>query len=303
MSTIETASTVFGIPVRRFGNFDTEQGKYVHILRMKINEIQRGFQKEGEMFYNKSAFKEFMIKNRIKSPQTYGYMTNMTQWDDFWSKQKDLKEFVFKPNHLSQGKFIHVMKRIDDKLVEHNGAVHDEPYFKSVAQTIMNGRHVYKGIMLEETVHSHPDLKKWYGVEEGIADMRLYALYDKILYGKLRLPAKRSGYYSNTGRDAPAFHINVDGIVDNSYMMDNTITIHPDTNKNFKGEKVPFWDKFYQTGLVVAKLFKIPFHSIDLTIDETGEATVIESEKIPFLGHYTVKGAVEMLNLIKKYGG
>jgi len=301
-SSVDIASSLFDVPVRRHGNFDTEEARYVHLLRVAVNELQREFQKEGDIFYDKIKFKEKLAKSRMKVPMTYAYMTHIDQFESFWKGQKSIEEFVFKPNHLSQGKYVHVIHKENEQYVEIDGSIRSKKYFRQISEKILAEKHARKGIIMEEVIHSHPDLTKLQG-NDGLVDMRLYFLYDVLLFGKLRFPCKLSNFYGNTGRHATAVFVGDDGIIKNTSLMDNTTTSHPDTNINMDGMKVPFWDEFHQTGLIVAKLFKIPFHSVDMTVDRDGNGVVCEAEKIPFLAHFTKRGCVELINIIQENSG
>ena len=297
---VQVASNLFGIPVNRFGNFDTEQAKYVHILRMKINELQQGF-RDGEVFYDKMGFKEIMLKARIHAPKTYSYIKNSNDFPHFWDSIKDVTEFVYKPNHLSQGRHIHVIKVINGEYIEMDGTIRTKEFFEKLSIEILSGHHIYKGLILEERIRSHPQLQEWYG-NEGIADLRAYVLGDRYLFGKLRLPSKLSHGFANTARSATACYVDENGIIqDGSPFMDNVSAIHPDTKKNLTGIQIPHWNKFFGTIVQVSKLFKIPFHSVDLTVNQDGIPTVIESEKIPYLTHFTKRGAIELTEKVDNF--
>lgn len=310
-SSVSLASQMFNIPVRKHGNFATAQAKFVHLLRLKVNELQRPYSDESDIFYDKMAFKENLVKSRLRTPGTYAFIREVKDFDSFWKRQldnEDIEEFVIKPNHLSQGRHVYVLKknydeyldpkRPDDGYIprytytEIDGTKRNKKYFREVAKSILHG-HRIGGLMMEEVIHSHPDYTKWQG-NPGIADLRAYVLYDSFLYGKLRLPTKKSSYYGNTGRNAFACFVNSDGVIDETDLMDNVGIVHPDTKINLKGEKLPFWDKMYSMIISVAKLFRIPFHSVDLTIEENGMACCIESERIPYLSHFTKRGALEL---------
>ena len=303
-SSIGMVEKIMNIKVRQFINFPDEQSKFVHQLRTKISEIQRPNQKEGEIFYDKIAFKREIDGLRLPVPKTYSSIQNLKDFQLLWDGQKDLTEFVFKPNHLSQGLHIHSVKKTGpDQYTELNGTTHDTKYFRLLTQKILERPHVHKAVLLEEMIHSHPDFKKWY-VYDGIMDMRIYCLYDTILCGKMRLPTKSSQGYGNTGRNGCAVFINPStGIIEDPGWMDNIVTKHPDLGITLVGEKVPFWKEMCQTATVVAKHFKLPFHSVDMTVNENGVPIIIEGEKIPLLSHFTKKGSVEVMDLIKKYSG
>jgi hypothetical protein len=301
-TSLNIASSMFKIPIRKYGNFATEQAMFVHKLRQKVNQIQYGFHEEGMIFYNKIKFKETMEKARIKIPKTYAYINDFSDFDSFWKAQKDLDEFVFKPNHLSQGKHIHVVHKEDGKYFDIDGKPRSTMYFRDLAEKILKGRHAHRGLIMEEVIHCHEKLVEWYD-NKGIADFRIYCAYDTLMYGKLRLPTARSGFLGNTGKSAVAFFIDKDGVICESDLMSNIDTKHPDTQIKLIGQRIPYWDDIETIVLTVAKMFKIPFHSVDLTINDKGEVIVIEAEKIPLLRHFTKRGCIELMQYFDERRG
>jgi len=248
------------------------------------------------------AFKKF-ISGTVKIPNTYSFLTDLKDYDTFWKAQEGLKEFVFKPNHLSCGKFIYVLQRDGKRLIEHDGTpIRDERFRNITTQVLLTPSIRRPAVMLEETIHSHPEIRKFWGTDQGIGDMRLFILYDEILYGKLRMPAKQSRYYANVTRNAPCIHVSNTGIIEDTYIMDNTLRAHPDVpDRNLIGLEMPFWKQFAEAGTTIAKLFKVPFHSVDLTVDEKGEAVVIESEFTPTLTHITPRGFAEIMKIVQDH--
>lgn len=273
------------------------------MLRERINHLQRGFYDEGKIFYSKIKFKETLIKHRLKVPETYSYIRSMNDWDSFWAAQEGLEEFVFKPNHLSQGRNIFVLKKDKEgNLVEPDGVIRTPDYLQKIAGRMLNGNHAMRGLLMEEVIHSHRSFVEFYE-NDGIADMRMYMLYDVPIFGKLRLPTKASNYYGNTGRNAAAYFVSSTGEIEETDLFNNCSKYHPDTKKMIVERECPYWKQMSDMGVAVAKIFNVPFHSVDMTVNQDGEVVVIEAEKIPLLSHFTKKGSLYVMDLIKEYSG
>jgi hypothetical protein len=269
-------------------------------LRIIIKNLQHDFLSERYLFNDKMKFKE-LVSGIVKTPKTYAFITDLKDYDSFWQAQEGLSEFVFKPNHLSRGRFIYVLQKEHGRLVEHDGAAMRPMYFEDIAKQVLlcpaiTSRH---GVIMEEVIHSHPKIRELWGDDRGIGDMRLFMLYDKILFGKLRMPSKKSRYYANVSRGAPVVHVNNKGIIEYNNVSYNNLRAHPDIpDRSLVGLDLPFWNQFEEAGIAVAKMFKVPFHSVDLTVNESGTAIVLESEFLPDLSYITPQGARFIINQI-----
>lgn len=307
-SSVNMASKLFHLSIKGVDDLSDHQ-KAVRKLRATINKIQGAYPKEGELFYDKIGFKTKLTKSKVRVPKTYSYMNTYNKdtfnedFDKFWDVTNSLNEFIFKPNHLSQGRHVYSIHKINDKLYEPDDKEITKEQLKKVTAGILKGKHVYKGFMIEELINSHPSLKELHG-QNGIADMRIYMLYDVPIFGKLRLPTKLSHGYGNTGRNAVAVYCNFSTMkFEESNTMNNIVRIHPDTGTNLIGKPIPFGTEMVNVATVVSKLFDIPFHSVDMTVNEKGEVIVIEGEKIPLLSHFTPAGVTKIMELINLYSG
>jgi len=304
VSSVSKAANDMGIKVRGVSDL-SEQQKFVRILRSAVADLQRGHSKEGEVFYNKMRFKERLAKARIRIPETYGYLRRYKEEDykTFWAGIEGKDSFVYKPNHLSQGRHIYSIQIVDGQMLEPDGAIRTADFFEKTTKKILNGRHVHRGVYMEERLYCHESLREWYD-SDGIADLRVYMLCDVPLYGKLRLPTKKSHGYGNTGRNATAYYVDFETMeIGETRFMSNISRTHPDTGVNLIGESMPFCQEFINASVRVAKLFKLPFHSVDMTVNEKGEVVVIEGEKIPLLRHFTKSGVIDLLQKMEDYTG
>lgn len=282
----------------------------VHQLRQKVNEINNvspARMDDKKIFYNKEQFKGRLRRNGIKTPETYLFIERAEDAPKVIERIKELglQEFVIKPNHLSQGRGIVVLKKRSKRGYEEpDGTLwYLTDIEDKVASLLDTTPSVNKGLLLEERIHTHPDLNRWNPYPETIIDIRTYCLWSVVQFGKMRIPSKASRGLANTGRQGIAMHISDEGVVGDVGFMTNTVDKHPEMGINLKGEKVPFWDKIELTAIRVSKCFHLKFHSADLTIDENGDCVVCEGEAIPWLGSMTAGCCHFFLNQIKKYSG
>lgn len=271
----------------------------VHQLRKKVHDVQKPYTKEGNIFYDKILFKNFISSKGVRTPKTYLHITNDNIQDIEKIHQYD--EFVLKPNRGACGIDIYTLTKLNPDLYQEiSGRQHAWHFIDGKTRQI-NTIQFSGGVIIEEAIHNPKVFDQFLNGIPGICDMRFYMLNDNILFGKLRVPTIASEGYANTGRKAMAFFVDTKGIITEQGIFNNTSVNHPDLNRSFEGTKVPYWDQFTSTAIQVAKLFKLAFHSVDLTIDVTGEGTVIESEKIPLLNHFTSHGCDVMIKHLDEY--
>jgi len=236
-------------------------------------------------FDDKQGVKKTLEAYGIRTPKTHGFLREVSGFAEFWKCQEQLKEFVFKPNALSAGMHVHVVKKRRGEYLELDGATHDSSYYEDEAfEILMNNPRTTPGVMMEETIHTHKKITDLYGVRTGIADIRLFVVNDLVRLGWMRTPCKASGYMSNWCKGAVTYFISTDGkIIDGTELMTDYRSKHPDTDKNPTGKSLPFWKQIMRTAEKVALAFTEPFHTIDLTVNEDGDVVVIEGEEHPDL--------------------
>lgn len=276
-----------------------------YTLSHKIDTIQHPFKSEHRLFFNKIAFKTRLQSYGVRTPLTFSYITDDRLFDKLWAAQVPLSNFVLKPNHLGNGKGVYVITKKDGQYLEIDGTPIPDPYnyFKQISKTILlHSNHKYKGLILEEKIDTHPKIKAIYGMDRGIADIRLFMMFDKYAFGRFRTPTKDSRYYANFGRGGAVFYIDENGrIADGRSIFRNHSVEHPDTHKNLVGAKVPFWKEIIEEAVKASKLFKIPYHTIDLTVNTDGKPVIIEGESMPGLKDLTPYGTKYMLDTIDKH--
>jgi len=275
-----------------------------------IRRVDRCFEGESKIFYDKLGFKKMMNENNILTPKTYAIVDRKKRLEKFWDEVKELDTFVLKPDRMSEGRGIRVLEKTDNPEIwrEMNGdnisvdTIHKE--IIGHLNRMTNNRRVRgdrNKVFAEERIFVHKSLKD-FSIYNGIVDFRVYVMIDQkfkkkeVLYAKMRCPNKESGGMGNTAKGATALFIDVDGVVKDSDIFNNVTTKYKKTN--YSGVKMPMWDKVKERAEEVGALFKSPFHSVDMTVNEDGEVVVIESEKIPLLRYFMDAEAERITNRI-----
>lgn len=242
----------------------------------------------------------------IRTPITYAYLYKNSTDEKIYEIQQ-LNEFIMKPNFAAQGLDVYCVEKIQTKngikYREIDGRIHDWSFIIGKIKYMIK---IHKFVLVEERIHNPSYFHPFLNGIDGIVDIRLYIVDDEIMFGKVRVPIRKSEGYANTGRKATAMFIGPDGIIQEDHIFDNTSPIHPETGLDFIGRRIPMWDSLHRTADIIAKNIAIPFHSIDITLGLTADKTqgnpvIIESEKIPLLSHFTPTGCEVMINRIEQY--
>lgn len=252
-------------------------------LRRMIFSINSKTQKRGDFIQNKYSFRK-KVSGKVLTPEIYYFGTNLIE---IKKKMMQLDEFVMKPNHLSRGIGIRVLKRENDKFVDINGDVLSVDDLIDECKIIINKRRygTTRAIILEKVIHSN---KKFNCI--GIADIRMIYYKKRIIFAVARIPSKKSMGYGNIVRGA-----NWGAVIGGVYMSDDRFN-HPTINHG----KLPFWKEMVSAGETVTKLYGITFQAVDLTVDESGKVIVIESERMPQIEYYLSDQGVDWIQKVIK---
>ena len=268
--------------------YKTEQSRNIppelRLLKFKILKLNARTRNANDYIQSKHHFKQ-KVKNFVTVPKTY-YIGN--DLEAIRRHLLTLDEFVLKPNHLSQGIGVRLLNRIGNVFNDINGDVLtiddiiDECRILLGVQRFQGDRE----IMIEERIRSHPDL---IGLRDGIADIRMIYYRKNFLMCIARFPSDKSNGYGNVSRGADLGYVFNDGYFVDDIRFKNA-TIHHG--------KLPHFDNLANTGRKVATLFGIAFQSIDMTIIETGEVIVIESEALAQLEYNLAPQGIDWLNSV-----
>jgi len=256
----------------------------------RIQKVDQHFSKQSDIFYDKIKFSKELKSHGIRVPEVYAVMNHEGQWDAFWEAASKYDTLVVKPNRLSRGRSVHIIEKTDNPniWVQADGSKVARDFIRAEALGIVNHRKTWC-FFAEERIFCN-DWFNTYKYGKGIVDFRIYMLDDNVLYAKMRCPSKQSGGLANTSKHGIAMFVK-NGVITSTDKFKNCTVVHPDIKIDRTGTKIPFWKDIEATAVKVAKIFSSPFHSVDLTVNEDGEVVVIEAEKIPTLGHFSIDEA------------
>lgn len=252
-------------------------------LQGVINRINKQSCKPQDFIQNKYHFSQ-KIKHVVKIPEIYAYTTYPEKVGKWLEKETDITDFVIKPNHLSRGIAIRILTRIEgNKFLDTNGDILTAQDIVDECTAVVKLRR-YKGvpsIIIQERVRSHAD----FGTE-GMVDARFVFFDGRFLFSCIRIPTPESGWYGNIHRGSQYGF----AVSKNYVGTDNRFFPAP-----IKTGVVPFFDEMVLAGQRVCELFGLRFQAIDMTVDESGEVVVIESERSPQLHYYLSDTGVRWL--------
>jgi len=254
----------------------TKKKKYTPVMRVlqgAINRINKASVRPNDFIQNKKHFSE-KVQGVVKVPEIYAYTTYPEKVGNWLEKETDITDFVIKPNHLSRGIAVRVLKRQDDKFIDTNGDILTTQDIVDECAAVVKLKR-YKGvpsIIIQERVRSHAD----FGTS-GMADIRMVYFDSRFLFSCIRIPTKGSGFYGNIHRGADfGFSITGQYINNDNRFYPGTIT---------KGE-VPFFDEMILSGQRACHEFGLRFMSVDMCPDQDGVPIIIEAERSPQIHYY-----------------
>jgi len=268
-------------------------------------DLKRKYPDEFRLFNNKIRWKAYLSANGIKVPDTYMFITKPGDFGFLWGCRRDMPTFVIKPNHLAQGKGVMVLEMRDGHYYEMTGEEFTvDRIQESVTKSLSTKTEKTScGVLMEERIYSHAEFMNIFKIDRGLIDIRFYMGWDRMILGMVRVPTVKSRHYANWAQGGAVFHFNHRGTFYNAQDIQHiSSVVHPETGMNVEGKKIPFWNKLHGTAVKVAGLFKLPYHTVDMTVDRAGNVVVVEGESCPDLAVFTDKGAWKVIGIIKSGG-
>ena len=252
--------------------------RIIKSLKRKISTLNARYMRSGDYIQSKNGFKN-KVKDVVLVPKTLFFTTKPSELAPILPK---LDEFVMKPNHLSRGLGVRVLKRDGSKYIDLNGDILTIDELIEEAEAIMKvrrGMDCNRGVMIEKCIHSHEDFQEFM-CGTGVADIRMVFFDKELIFGIGRFPSEESGGYGNIRRGAKwgVFNEYGDFVNDPKFLK-----------ADIQEGTLPLFAIMLQASQKAIQEYQFPFQSIDLTVNDKGEAVVIESEKSPQIEAYFTK--------------
>ncbi len=123
----------------------------------------------------------------------------------------------------------------------------------------------------------------------GIPDIRVIVYNGIPVMAMLRVPTKKSEGKANLAQGGIAIGIDIATgrttfAVVKSWLYEKEIEIHPDTGAHLRGKKLPMWDDILLTAVRAAQVTGVRYAGVDVSVDKTIGAVVLELNARPGLG-------------------
>jgi len=264
--------------------------------------------KEMEMGQSKLAQKDFLDTIRgVYTPLRYLTFTHKTILADWKGKRvmrlfmegrfvpfsAPTRRFVVKPDYCCGGEGVIVLDRAGEQryktptgviVTEKELSEHINKYVIQPTSTYL--REDNKPVFAEVYVEPYEEIKKWspYGTP---TDFRLFFGKKEFLYGRARIPTRKSKGYGNGCNGAFVVTFDKTGtIYDSPLWLDGSYpdfcgALHPETMEDWTGRDIPRAKHMISVGRTVSSHCKSPLVCVDGMLDTNGVFKVVELTFFP----------------------
>jgi len=123
----------------------------------------------------------------------------------------------------------------------------------------------------------------------GIPDIRVIVYNNVPVMAMLRVPTIKSGGKANLAQGGLGIGVDVTTgmtthVVMKSWLYEKIIDRHPDTKVQLRGIKVPYWNEIMKTAVLAARVVKLSYCGVDISVDKKRGPVVLELNARPGLG-------------------
>jgi alpha-L-glutamate ligase-like protein len=238
----------------------------------------------------------------IAMPENYHIVENYGSLKNLHLKLQNYESFVIKPAKGSQGNGIIVIKEVikevrngelrllcrrsNDKLMEFEEVKHH-------ISGILSGLYSLSGqsdaAIVQAKIDKHPIFDNYsYG---GIPDIRVIVFEGFPVMCMVRLPTKSSDGRANLHQGAIGAGINLaDGQTNNAVIRNQIVEIHPDTQHNIFGLKIPNWREILELAARCHDMVELGYLGADIVLTPDKGPILLELNARPGL-------AIQIANL------
>ncbi|MEM7161609.1 MAG: sugar-transfer associated ATP-grasp domain-containing protein [Bacteroidota bacterium] len=256
-----------------------------------INERNRQlvYRHNERMYYqladDKILTKSILEPEGIPCAKTYAIVDKIGDIEKCWNRLQNFDALAIKPSKGSGGGGIMILKKKSDKWYKNGEAISTSEILLHMAKIIMGqfSLNANDRVLIEECIESHDFFKKIYS--DGVPDLRVILLNEKILMGMLRLPTAKSEGKANLHQGGLGIGIDLQkGTLLKAYDGESYHTSHPDSGGSILGVQLPFWKEILNLSIKTAEQFPLKYIGVDIVIDQNIGPMIMEINVRPGLG-------------------
>ncbi|RXJ86456.1 alpha-L-glutamate ligase-like protein [Arcobacter sp. CECT 8985] len=258
---------------------------------------------------DKLKTKQIANKHNIAVPELLGFIDSQVYVNRFDKIIKELKCFVIKPAQGSGGKGILVIvDKIGDKFIKPNKEELDYSDLKRHISNILSGLYSLGGkndVAVFEKLVDFDDAFDGFSYE-GVPDVRVIVYRGYPALAMMRLSTSNSDGKANLHQGAVGVGIDIaSGKALNAVQFGDPIKVHPDTNRNLKDLKVPYWSDILYLAAKCYEMTEMGYLGADIVIDKNKGPLVLELNARPGLAIQIANdlGALKRFNKIDEVVG
>lgn len=252
---------------------------------------------------NKLKTKQLALEHNIKVPQLLGFIQFQVEIKCFEKYIENENGFVIKPAQGSGGKGILVIvAKKDGKYIKPSGESLSYSDIRRHISNILSGLYSLGGkndIAVFERLVNFDEAFEGFSFE-GVPDVRVIVYRGYPAMAMMRLSTSQSDGKANLHQGAVGVGIDIKtGKALSAVQFNRPIKIHPDTNKDLKLLKVPYWHEILHLCAKCYEMTQMGYLGADIVIDKLRGPLVLELNARPGLA-IQIANDLGALNRFKK---
>ncbi len=243
---------------------------------------------------DKLQTKTLLEDSSVPVPRTHAVIDSYVEIDAVWEQLIQLENIVIKPTmgkggggilvlqNMGEGSFSTPSGRImgRDAILKHIGDI--------LFGVFSFGNPTDKALV-EERIIPHDFFHTIY--DRGVADLRIIVLKGEPVMAMLRVPTSRSDGKANLHQGAVGIAVSLaDGMLSAGSLKGESISLHPDSQVEFRGRVLPLWPDVLETAVKAASCVNLGYVGVDIVIDAERGPLVLELNARPGLEIQVVNG-------------
>jgi alpha-L-glutamate ligase-like protein len=230
----------------------------------------------------------------VASPAIYGIVRTHSQLRLLPHLLKNRDDFVIKPNQGSAGRgVLVVMGRRGQDFERHNGETLTRDDLQQHVSDILSGMYSLGGrpdeALIQQRIRLHPAFEAI--AFQGIPDVRVVLYRNEPAMAMLRLPTKESGGRANLHQGGIGAGVELaTGETHHAVQRNRFIRMHPDTDKDVIGWRVPHWEQVLTMSRKVAEGVGLGYIGVDIVVDREAGPLLLEANARPGLAIQIANG-------------